>query len=258
MSDPPNQPKAGQTRELNLNTMAEQFAAGLQRHFDMLAFNLASRECVTDEAYARRVQSPRMMPAAALHLDFEQMQAYAQDLMARQLLSDALNLAVHCMNNTHLFVTLFKTQTERGSLSQEAQKEAQEAHQAFARMPIDQKFNRLEEDFGLMSDMEDTLVSLGFALQALAQQRGVVREPQIDENGVLTMELQAAKPGVSGGDLWKQPGDLEARERMFKEGEKITFTDEDLQNILLTVGLFGRNLFSSVSHYIRELRGDDR
>ncbi len=258
MSDQPNQPNPGQTRELNLNTMAEQFAAGLQRHFDMLAFNLASRESVTDEAYVRRVRAPRMMPAAALHLNFEQMQAYSQDLIVRQLLSDALNLAVHCMNNTHLFVTLFKAQTDKGSLSQEAQKEAQEAHQAFARMPIDQKFNRLEEDFGLMSDLEDTLVSLGFALQALARQQGVVREPQIDDDGVLSLELQSAKPGVSGGDLWKQPGDLEARERVFKEGEKIAFTDEDLQNILLTVGVFGRNLFSSVSHYLRELRGDER
>ena len=256
MSDQPNQPNPGQPRELNLNTIAEQFAAGLQRHFDMLAFNLASRESVTDETYARRVRDPRIMPAAALHLNFEQMQAYAQDLMVRQLLSDALNLAVHCMNNTYLFITLFKTQAEKGALSQESQKEAQEAHQAFARMPIDQKFNHLEENFGLMSDLEDSLVSLGFALQALAQQQGIVREPQIDDNGVLSLELHSAKPGVSGGDLWKQPGDLEAGERVFKEGEKIIFTDEDLQNILLTVGVFGRNLFTSVAHYIRELRGD--
>ncbi len=255
MSDQPNQPNPGKPRELNLKTMAEQFATGLQRHFDMLAFNLAAREAVTDDAYARRAREPRMMPAAALHLNFEQMQAYANDLMVRQLLSDALNLAVHCLDNAHLFLTLVKTQTEQGDLSPEAQKEAQEAQREFTRMPIDQKFNRLEERFGLMSDLEDTLVSLGFALQALARQQGIVREPQVDENGALSIELQAAKPGVAAGDLWKQPDDLESMEKVFQEGEKITFSDEDLQNILLTIGVFGRKLFTSVSRYVKEIRG---
>jgi hypothetical protein len=258
MSDQPNQPNPGQTRELNLKTMAEQFATGLQRHFDMLAFNLASRESVTEETYARRVREPRMMPAAGLHLNFEQMQAYANDLMLRQLLSDTLNLAVHCLNNVHLFVTLVKTQTEQGSLSPEAQQEAQKAQQEFVRMPLDQKFNKLEERFHLMSDLEDSLVSLGFALQALAQQQGIVREPQLDENGTLTIELQTAKSGVDGGDLWKNPTDLEATEKVFREGQPITFSDVDLQNILLTVGVFGRNLFSSVSRYVQELRENNR
>ena len=36
--------KGGQSKELNLRAMAQEFMDGLQRHADMLAFNLASRE----------------------------------------------------------------------------------------------------------------------------------------------------------------------------------------------------------------------
>ncbi len=258
MTNQGDQPNPGSSRELNLKKMAEQFAIGLQRHFDMLAFNLASRECVTEEAYAHRVRVPQIMPAASLHHNFEQMQAYAGDLLSRQLLSDALNLAVHCMNNAHLFLTLVKAKREHGALHQDAQRGAQEAQQEFLKVPLDQKFNRLEERFGIMCELEDSLVSMGFALQALNQQKGLVREAQLDDDGQLILELKVAKAGTSGGDLWRRPDDLETSRKVFSEGERIRFSDTELQNILLTIGVFGRQLFASVSQYVRDNHEESR
>ena len=43
----------GQPQQVNLQQIAQQFMSGLQRHFDMLAFNLASREAVQEEAFNR-------------------------------------------------------------------------------------------------------------------------------------------------------------------------------------------------------------
>ncbi len=234
--------------------MAEQFAVGLQRHFDMLAFNLASRDNVTEDAYTARVRAPGIMPATGLHQNFEQMQAYAGDLIIRQVLSDALNLAVHCLNNAHLFLALVKANKDHGGLPPEAQKGAQQAQQDFVKLPIDQKFNRLEETYGIMCGLEDTIVSLGFALQALAQQGGTVQKNQLDDQGELTFELQAAAAGTAEADLWRQPDALETAPRVFREGDKITFSDTELQHILLTIGVFGRQLFSSVSTFARESR----
>ena len=57
--------------------------SGLQRHFDMLAFNLASRDAVQEDSYNKRVNVPRIMPAAPRHHNFAQMQAYACDLLVR-------------------------------------------------------------------------------------------------------------------------------------------------------------------------------
>jgi len=77
-----------------LQQIAQQFMVGLQRHFDMLAFNLAAREGVAEADYDRLVHAPKIMPAAKAHQNFEQMQAYARDLLMRQVIGDCMNLTV--------------------------------------------------------------------------------------------------------------------------------------------------------------------
>ena len=78
-----SQPNQGRPQQVNLQQFAHQFMAGLQRHFDMLAFNMVARESVQEDAYNSRVNVPRVMPAAQHHQNFEQMQAYARDLLVR-------------------------------------------------------------------------------------------------------------------------------------------------------------------------------
>lgn len=249
MSNPPN---PGQPRELNLQKMAEQFMFGLQRHFDMLAFNLASREAVTEEAYTARARAPRFMPAGAAHHNFEQMQAYARDLMVAQIVNDSLNLAVSCLNNVHLFLALVKANKEHDSLPPEAQQKVQKIQQEFVQAPLDRKFNGLEENYRVMCELEDTIASLGLTMQALVQQGGVVKEAQLDPQQELAIELKVAKPGTTPGDLWRRSGDLEIARKVFREGEKIEFSDTELQSILLTIAVFAHQLFTSVSNYARD------
>ena len=55
------------------------------------------------------------------------------------------------------------------------------------------KFNRLEKEYGIMCELEDTLTSLGFAIQALMQSRGLVQKSQVDDNGELVIELKAVE-----------------------------------------------------------------
>ena len=148
-----NQPNPGQPQQVNLQQIAQQFMAGLQRHFDMLAFNLASRELVSEAGYNKHSNAPRIMPAAPRHQNFEQMQAYARDLMVRQVVGDALNLVVTGMNNAHFFLALVKATHANSRVSAEAQKEAQELQQSFVPAPLDEKFNRLEKDYGIMCEL---------------------------------------------------------------------------------------------------------
>lgn len=255
MANPSDQPNPGQPRQLNLQQMADQFMVGVQRHFDMLAFNLASREGATEAAYDSHCREPRMMPASRAHQNFEHMQAYARDLLFCQVVNDSLNLAVSCLHNVQLFLAFLKAQKEHGAMSPESQRQAQEDHQDFLKAPLDGKFNRLEEGYGIMCELEDTITSLGFAMQALAQQGGIVKEPQLDEQNELRIELKSAASGTSPGDVWRQPENLEVLPRVFREGEKIVFSDPDLQHILLTIALFGHHLFSAVAKYARENPG---
>lgn len=228
--------------------------AGLQRHFDMLAFNLAARESVQEDAYNSRVNAPRVMPAAPRHQNFEQMQAYAHDLLVRQVIGDCMNLAVTGMNNAHFFLALVKATQANANVTPEAQQGAQKAQQVFVPAQLDEKFNRLEQDYGIMCELEDSIISLGFIMQALMQQGGIVKEAQLDDNGELVVELKAVKIPSRKADADKPQGKLVDQRRVFKEGDALVLSDVELQLILVTIASFADSLFKSVSLYAKSVK----
>ena len=249
-----SQPNQGQPQQVNLQQFAHQFMAGLQRHFDMLAFNMVASESVQEDAYNNRVNVPRVMPAAQHHQNFEQMQAYARDLLVRQVINDCMNLAVTGMNNAHFFLALVKITKANSSVSPEAQQEAQKIQQVFVPSPLDDKFNRLEKDYGILCEMEDSVISLGFIMQALMQQGGVLKKPQVDKNGELVLELKAVKVLNRDATADKPKGKLVDQRIVFKEGDMLTFTDRELQLILITIASFADSLFKAVSHYAKSVK----
>ncbi|TVP82173.1 MAG: hypothetical protein EA353_00780 [Puniceicoccaceae bacterium] len=250
MAENPTPPGGEQPKQINLQQVAQQFMAGLQRHFDMLAFNLASREGAQEGAYIRHANARSVMPSAPNHLNFEQMQAYARDLMVRQLLNDTLNLAATALNNAHFFLAVIKAKAQSAEISPEAQKAAQEAQHRFVQAAFDEKFNRLEKDYGVLCPLEDTIISLGMALQALVQQGGIVREPQVDENGELAFDLKTVE--LSESTETTPQGRIIEQRKTFREGEAITLNDGELQSLLITIAAFADHLFRAVSKFGQE------
>lgn len=228
--------------------------AGMQRHFDMLAFNLVSRETAAEAAYDARAKAAGLMPVASLHRNFEQTQAQARDLLQAQVMNDAMNLAMHCLNNAHLFLAVIRANHDRPGQQSAIQEEVNKAQQAFVRAQMNEKFNQLENNYKVMCPLEDTILSMGFALQAFARQQGVVREGQLDDNGQLPFELKRGREGMPAADLARPGADVETIDKTFREGEKIAFSDSELQYLLLTVTIFGQELFQAVAKYARDHR----
>lgn len=251
-----SQPQDGRPPEqqINLRQVAQQFMAGLQRHFDMLAFNLASRESAQEALYDKYVHLPKIMPAANRHQNFEQMQAYARDLLLRQVIGDCLNLAATGMNNAHFFLGLIKATKGESQVSAEVQQAVQQAQQSFVVAPMDEKFNRLEKEYGIMCELEDSIISMGFCLQALMQQNGIVRPAQLDDQGELVLDLKALKVLGRGQEDGKAQAKLVDQRKIFREGEAVEFSDLELQLILVTVAAFADALFKAVSAYALSFR----
>jgi hypothetical protein len=247
-------PNGGQPQQVNLQQIAQQFMSGLQRHFDMLAFNLASREAVQEERYNAHVNAPRIMPAAPRHQNFEQMQAYARDLLVRQVIGDSLNLTVTAMNNAHFFLALVKATNANKDVTPEAQKAAQESQKAFIPAQLDEKFNRLEKDYNIMCELEDSIISLGFVMQILMQQGGVVKEGQLDEQGELVIELKSVEIQDAGAATGQPQGKLVDLRKVFRQDEVVEFSDVELQLVLVSVASFADSLFKSVAEYARSVQ----
>lgn len=252
-----NNDKQDGKQEINLNQLAQNFMSGMQRHFDMLSFNLAAREAVTEADYKKIAQVPRIMPAAGQHQNFEQTQAYARDLLLKQLVNDSLNLSVSVMHNAHFFLALVKCTDGKPGLAQEKQKDAEALQKKFFEARLDEKFNLLEEDYSIRCELEDTITSLGFCLQALVQEGGKVGSTYLDENGELSLEFKAVKADLQADPDTKSPAKLVEYIKVFREGDYITFNNHELQLILVTVSAFADSLFKSIADYTQAMRKGD-
>lgn len=256
MSNEPG-PKGGQTRQINLQDLVNQFMGGLQRHFDLLAFNLACRERAIESDYIRIAKAVHIMPAARAHQNFEQTQAYARDILIRQIVGDAMNLTVTCLNNCHLFLALAKAHHNFADEPQKIQKEAQESQQTFIQSPLDQKFDQLEKKYDIRCELEDTFVSLGFIAQGFMKQKSTVESSQTDDQGELVIELKAVDPEtIIDPEIPPIRPTLIDQRKVFREGDKIFFTDHELQLVLVTLGSFAQNLFNSVAQYAKRMKGE--
>ena len=231
--------------------------AGVQRHLDLLAFNLSAQSRAAETAYDENVHHHGMLAMPPAHQNFEQIQAYARDLLLRQIIGDALNLSLTALNNGHLFLALVKEKEAHGELSEEAQRAAQQAQNTFVQAPLDQKFNRLEESYKVMCPLEDTITSLGLMMQCLLQQQGEVRAAQLDEQGELPLELQVPRGALVPGQRPFAEDRLEARLKVFRTvGEKIALSDAELAQVLITAGAFADQFFMSVARYARDHDGN--
>ena len=86
------------------------------------------------------------------------------------------------------------------------------------------------------------------------QQGGVLKEPQVDKNGELVLELKATKVLSRDVTAEKPKVKLVDQRIVFKEGDMLTFTDRELQLILITIASFADSLFKAVSHYAKSVK----
>ena len=247
---------SGQPQQINLNKVAHQFMSGLQRHFDLLAFNLAAHDNVQEETYNKRVNAPHIMPSLPYHQNLEQLQAYARDLLVRQIINDSLNLSLTAMNNAHFFLSLIKETNASQHVDPDSQKKAYTSQQNFIRAKLDEKFNLLEKDYGVMCELEDSIISLGFMLHILVKQNKVVGKEQLDNRGKLVLELKSVESHQDETLTIAQSERLVDVRKVYREGDLISFEDSELQLILVTIASFADSLFKSTAGYARSVQKD--
>lgn len=247
-------PQSAQPQRINLDQVAKNFFTGLQRQFDLLAFNLAAQETVQESIYQKYTGASQILPSFQYRQNFEQLQAHARDLLVRQIINDSLNMSLAAINNCHFFLSLIRATDANKKILPEAQKEAQTSQQNFIRANWDEKFNRLEKDYGIMCELEDSIISLGLALQILVKQNKVVHKAQLDNRSRLLLELKSTEADPEQKPAVGQLSKLKNVRKTYREGDIITFDDDELQMILITIASFADSLFKSVVGYARSVQ----
>ena len=135
-------------------------------------------------------------------------------------------------------------------MASERQHAAEALQKAFCEARFDQKFNLLEENYSIRCELEDTITSLGFCLQALVEKGGKVGSAHLDENGELSLEFKA----VTVPAKKEVPAKLTEYLKVFREGDYITFNNKELQLILVTVSAFADSLFKSTANYTQSIQ----
>lgn len=251
--------KDGQVRELNLSDMAQNFMDGLQLHTDMLAFNLASREAVGESAYKKRAAAPQIMPSGKRHQNFEQMQAYARDLLIRQVMNDCINLSSTALNNTHFFFALLKESKGNKKFNTDVQELANSRHEEFLKSPIWEKFKILKNNYGISTDYEDTILGLLVAIKALVKNNGILEVDHFSEFLAVPLKLKIKKLCVEKGPSAEEKRVVRIidEEKIFYPGDSFVISDLEIQRLLVTVAGFADFLFKSLGSYAKKIRASN-
>jgi hypothetical protein len=206
------------------------------------------------------------------------MLAYARGLMLRTTINDLLTLSSECMTQCYLLCLFIREQGKNPRRDPLVEKIIGEKHQAFAKMNLQSRFTALEEEFGIVCELEDGIFSLAAALRVLAR-GGLVTNDDITPDGSLTLEFKAMKdveapaqaaddaatpdplPGVTAhgaGDVVKPKtiARLSDTNRTFKPGEMLDLTDTELLGLNITVTKFVDGLLRSVDHFGRAQLGE--
>jgi hypothetical protein len=276
MSQPP--PGNGEN-VLSLQNISRTFFTALQRQHDMLAFSIAGLHTADPKAYEHFSSVSRVMPVPQAHLPPEQMLAYARGLMMRTTINDLLTLSSECMSQCHLLCLFVREQGKNQRRDPLIEKIISEKQNAFQKMTLQDRFTALEEDFGIVCDLEDGIFSLAAALRVLVR-GGLVTNDDITPDGALTLEFKAMKdfevpaepakedapqpelpPGVTRHALTdeskpKMVARLTDTTRTFKPGEMLNLTDSELLGLNITVAKFVDGLLRSVDHFGRAQLGE--
>jgi hypothetical protein len=274
-----SQPTPGKGENvLSLQHISRTFFTALQRQHDMLAFSIAGLHTADPKAYEHFSTVSRVMPVPQAHLPPEQMLAYARGLMLRTTINDLLTLSSECMSQCYLLCLFIREQGKNPRRDPLVEKIISEKHQAFVKMNLQSRFTALEEDFGIVCELEDGIFSLAAALRVLAR-GGLVTNDDITPDGSLTLEFKAMKdvdvlpettadetapappPGVTvhgAGDVGKPKtiARLSDTTRTFKPGEMLDLTDTELLGLNITVTKFVDGLLRSVDHFGRAQLGE--
>ena len=276
MSQPP--PGNGEN-VLSLQNISRTFFTALQRQHDMLAFSIAGLHTADPKAYEHFSSVSRVMPVPQAHLPPEQMLAYARGLMMRTTVNDLLTLSSECMVQCHLLCLFIREQGKNQRRDPLIEKIIAEKQAAFQKMTLQDRFTALEENFGIVCDLEDGVFSLAAALRVLVR-GGLVTNDDITPDGSLTLEFKAMKdfeapaepekapeaapelpPGVTRHSLSddnkpKMVARLTDSTRTFKPGEMLSLTDSELLGLNITVAKFVDGLLRSVDHFGRAQLGE--
>ena len=276
MSQPP--PGNGEN-VLSLQNISRTFFTALQRQHDMLAFSIAGLHTADPKAYEHFSSVSRVMPVPQAHLPPEQMLAYARGLMMRTTVNDLLTLSAECMVQCHLLCLFIREQGKNQRRDPLIEKIIMEKQQVFQKMSLQDRFTALEENFGIVCDLEDGIFSLAAALRVLVR-GGLVTNDDITPDGSLTLEFKAMKdfeastepekapeaelelpPGVtlhalSDENKPKTVARLTDTTRTFKPGEMLNLTDSELLGLNITVAKFVDGLLRSVDHFGRAQLGE--
>ena len=188
-----SQPTPGKGENvLSLQHISRTFFTALQRQHDMLAFSIAGLHTADPKAYEHFSTLSRVMPVPQAHLPPEQMLAYARGLMLRTTINDLLTLSSECMSQCYLLCLFIREQGKNPRRDPLVEKIISEKHQAFVKMNLQSRFTALEEDFGIVCELEDGIFSLAAALRVLAR-GGLVTNDDITPDGSLTLEFKAMK-----------------------------------------------------------------
>lgn len=254
--------------QINSDTILGTYQFELQKMLDTFNFSNSTTIAQNEHTYQDIKPFLDISPAKNLKLSFDEVKSAFVEWNILNTTRDSVECVSNYLEEVYKYCTIIVISTKNNLTVNEWNDTLSKWKASFNRLGLPDKIELLKNSFNVQSNFGEYIISINKARNCLVHRKGIVSERDIDVNQKLevkwnTFRLKATSPDgnetkiINKNDIvlkgWILGIWLEEKSKIFNKGDKITFTQEDISDTIMTLIQYGSYLHQSMlAYYSRE------
>ena len=249
---------------VDMRALLGNYLGEIQNLLDIITFVYAGHKSVREDQYQTALSFMSFHPAANRKLSYDHAKERSGQWLLTSFLTDSINATGNFLDECHKICALYRLGGAGSLVGQEAKDVFEKDVKAFPRRSFPGKFQRLRDDFGVETDLEEHFMSLNKARNCLVHRRGIVSPGDTNRENELVIKWRAVQlvvrpPDGAEGTAIEAPTvvdegssiglKFQEKARAFKMRQRITLEAAELCQSIYTLSLFASKLVESIEAY---------
>jgi hypothetical protein len=263
-TEPHAQPQT-QNSSIRLADVAANYLGALQKIYDITCYTLSGSRKLNESDYDEFSGNLQVMPQQSTRLDFESAKEVTEQWLLRNSLGDSVSLITPLLEDVRTIASLCQFKASGSKDGTKVQKIVTDDRAAFLPIPLEDKFKKLKEEYGIASLVQEHVESLILVVKTLMWRQGIVTKEDLGSADTLKVKIRSVQIVAANGpessgqgsatmSLTKKMGDSE---KEFKVGDKIRLTKAEHMGAIITITLFVGSLLEGLQAYARSTGAAD-
>lgn len=250
--------------QLNSKVILGNYQIELQKLLNIFNFSNSTAIVQNENSYQDIKPFLDISPAKNLKLSFEEIKSAFIVWNIINIMRNSIECVSNFLEEVYIYCTIIVISKKNNLTVNEWNETLSNGKVSFNRLGLPDKIEYLKNNYDVYSNFDEYIVSINKARNCLVHRKGIVSERDIDINQKLevkwnTFKIKTTSPNgkktkiVNKNNMvlkgWSLEVWLEEKSKTFNQGDKITFTQEEISDTIMTLIQYGSYLHQSMLAY---------